>query len=550
MFTLVFVAMCSLLLALAGPCLHAADYSSEERDWFASHKTLRAGFAVLHAPFSMSDQAGEPAGINRDMMNRLAGRVNLQVAAKHVGAGSEAIESMRNGEIDVIVGAVRTPELEKAFLFTEPFLSFPFAMIAEGDSVFYSSPARLAGRRVAVTSGSSTAAVAVGATPVPFDTLENALKAVAKGRVDVVLADPLEAGYVIQSSQLTGLKIVGSLEQHHELCIAVRRDWPELVSILNQSIATVSPREVQASCEAWAPSRPVAALGSSTLWYLLLGALLVCGFAGWYVLRRQKNHKLLRVDRSRLQRELTRSKELTVSLTGEKSRLLQLAAQEMFHPLADIKAQAEKLGGDQSTAAGVRESAMGIVVHATRIQKALDALREIQSLEEGGKAMNVTVVNIGAVVGEVMARLEGAAAKRRVRLSAPNAGKTALVMADVDVLRKVLESLLVGALKVAPPDSAVSVAFWPVSDRVLISVSDEGPGVSVADHSKVFGSYHQMGASLHGAENATGYGLALVENLVKAMRACLWYESTPGVGATYVIELPIGEAAPQATRVV
>ncbi len=540
-----FLSVLGFLLTVAvGPCLHAAGYSQEESGWLVDNKMVRAGFAVRHPPYGMANDAGEPIGIDVDVFRRLASQIKLQFLAKHSGSGSEAA-----ADVDILVGVESTPELAEAFLFTKPYLRLPMAIIARQDSVFFLMEAKLKGKRVGVTGGSSPAVAAVGATPVVFDTLEKALRALGKGKVDLVVDDPLEAGVAIQSQKITGVKIVGSLEQPYELRIAVRKDWPALVSILNGAIDGVSGLEKQTLCDTWAPAKAVPAFGMGLNWIILVVGVSVCGLSVWYVLNRRQKHSQHQSERSRLRRELARVNERATSLHGEKARILQLASSDVFHPLADIRAHATRLAGTALSAEAIRASGDDILVQTTRIQKALDALREIQSLDADTQSIHVTTVNVGAVVAEALAHLEEAAAKRRVRLSIPAAGQTALVLADVDVLRKVLESLLVGSIKVAPQDSTVSVAFWTVEDRVLISVSDEGPGVSVADEMKVFGSYHQLGATLIGAENATGYGFALVEKLVKAMEACLWYESTPGEGATYVIELPIvkgkGAAAPR-----
>ena len=532
-------ALC-IFLALAGQPVHGAEYSPAERDWMDSHKAVRAGFVAVHPPFSVANKSGEPSGIDVDMLDQLVGGMKLQILPKYSGSGAEAVDGVRSGELDLLVGVTRTPELEKAFLFTEPYLSFPVAILAGEDAVFFSTPAGLAGKRVAVVRSSVAFTADVIENPAIYDTLEAALRALGRERVQAVVADPLEASYVIKNCGLSGLKVVGMLDQRHELRIAVRRDWPELVSILNQRIGSMSPLGKQAVCDAWAPpARPATAVGARVGWVVFVVGICACGISLSYVFRRSRRNEQLHAERAHLQRELNRKSEQATSLHGEKARLLQLTSRDVSQPLAGIRAHAARLSSDNLTAAAIRESGDEIGVQAVRIQKALEALQEIQALDEGSKVIKVTAVNVGAVVGEALANLEAAAAKRHVRLSPPSAGQTALALADVDVLRKVIESLLVGSLKIAPSGSAISIAIWPAEDRVLITVSDEGPGVSVADQSKVFGSYHHLGGSLSDAENSAGYGLALVQNLVKAMNAWLWYESTPGVGATYVIELPV-----------
>jgi signal transduction histidine kinase len=217
-------------------------------------------------------------------------------------------------------------------------------------------------------------------------------------------------------------------------------------------------------------------------------------------------------------------------------------AEDLPHQLDRLADRANALRHEESALSHDARAALHELSTAiASAQRNLVRLRELHAIEARSRAIELSTVNVGAVLVEAAGDVRALAESRQVRVSLPAPGQTALARADAAVLRKVIESLLSSAIVVSPAGSAVALALWQAEDRVLITVSDEGPGLAVADKAQLLS---QSRPPFGEQETSPHYGLALVHNWVQAMQGWLWHQSEPGRGATLVIELPLPEGAP------
>ena len=115
-----------------------------------------------------------------------------------------------------------------------------------------------------------------------------------------------------------------------------------------------------------------------------------------------------------------------------------------------------------------------------------------------------------------------------------------LVWADPDRIGQVLSNLLGNAIKFSPEDSKVIVSALQQGDRVVIGVSDQGPGIPPEYLQKVFDRYWQP-AGTKGL--GSGLGLSIAKGIVEAHCGKIWAESQPGYGSSFYFTLPLASVA-------
>jgi len=110
----------------------------------------------------------------------------------------------------------------------------------------------------------------------PAENPINAMNSVSSGNADAFVGSFVVAGYAMQKYQFPNLKIAGHAEYEDFLFkFAVRNDWPELVSILNKVIASITPPEHDQIFHKWMPVRYEQAADWRTVikWTLWVGGV-------------------------------------------------------------------------------------------------------------------------------------------------------------------------------------------------------------------------------------------------------------------------------------
>ena len=105
-----------------------------------------------------------------------------------------------------------------------------------------------------------------------------------------------------------------------------------------------------------------------------------------------------------------------------------------------------------------------------------------------------------------------------------------------DRIQQVLINLLDNAVKYG--EGLVSVRVESANGVVRILVADSGPGIPFAEQQRIFEKFYRSGAELTRTHGGTGLGLYISRELVRRMGGRLDVRSSPGAGATFVVELP------------
>lgn len=114
-----------------------------------------------------------------------------------------------------------------------------------------------------------------------------------------------------------------------------------------------------------------------------------------------------------------------------------------------------------------------------------------------------------------------------------------IVEADRDKIGQVINNFISNAVKYSPKGSAINVACIRVADTVLVSVSDEGMGISEADQVKLFERFYRVENKEMDTIGGFGIGLYLCDEIIRRHKGHIWVESEPGKGSVFYFSLPL-----------
>lgn len=138
-------------------------------------------------------------------------------------------------------------------------------------------------------------------------------------------------------------------------------------------------------------------------------------------------------------------------------------------------------------------------------------------------------------VGVVEPLKEGRALKLRLEIE----DDLPLLRTDRTKLQQVLINLLSNAIKFTREGEVKVTASRAPDDRIRISVSDTGSGISESDLPKIFEEFRQVGAPNRGSRSGTGLGLAITRRLVDLLGGELSVSSKLGEGSIFSLLLPV-----------
>jgi signal transduction histidine kinase len=167
---------------------------------------------------------------------------------------------------------------------------------------------------------------------------------------------------------------------------------------------------------------------------------------------------------------------------------------------------------------------------------------------DAGRVVTAAVpVPVEEVVDDAETMIETAAAARRLSF-VRRGGPQVSLLGDAEKVRQVLVNLLSNAVKFTEPGGTVETRWFVNDGHVAIQVADTGIGIEPERLDSIFDAFVQVDADLTRARQGTGLGLAISRSLAEAMGGRLEAESTPGVGSTFTLYLPLADPDEDATR--
>jgi len=297
------------------------DYTPEEQAWLDDHKVVRVMVGTWPPFHSMKD--GKPVGLAFDYVSFILNDLGLEVEPVPILWHDALTGISRFERIDLLPTIARSAEREKLVAITADYLSFPMVIFTQMHSDFVGSLDDLNGKTVAVENNfimhSRLARDHPDITLMLTETSEEALKAISSGTADAYVGNLAVGSNLIDRLGLVNVKVAAHTSYEHDIqAMGVRKDWPELVSLLNKRLLAITDEEHQRLRQSALTVRfehgiDVVLLG----WIGGSIAVVIAGFVYW-------NRRLGREvrERKQAQSELNQQKEILERLSDQLSKYL------------------------------------------------------------------------------------------------------------------------------------------------------------------------------------------------------------------------------------
>jgi PAS domain S-box-containing protein len=220
-----------------------------------------------------------------------------------------------------------------------------------------------------------------------------------------------------------------------------------------------------------------------------------------------------------------------------KSTFISVISHELRTPVSLIKGYAETLRREDARwdSEVVRDGLAVIEEEADRLNEMVENMLDASRLQAGGMRLNMSEVALDQLAQRLVEKFRTQTDKHQLEARFPP--DFPIIVGDEARLTQVLSNLLSNALKYAPGGQVI-VSGAALPNEVILSVSDEGPGVAEADLPHIFNRFYRANSDLTKRVKGTGLGLYLAKAVVEAHGGRISVESNSGQGTTFHFTLP------------
>ena len=163
-------------------------------------------------------------------------------------------------------------------------------------------------------------------------------------------------------------------------------------------------------------------------------------------------------------------------------------------------------------------------------------LLDVSRLEAGQMPLARAITDIVEIAGRVQAALTRLDRTRAIAVEA--AGPLA-VECDAGLVQRLLENLVVNALKHTPAGGPIRIVATVGPGHVRVAVHDEGPGVPAEARGRIFEKFATLEARAAGARHSAGLGLAFCKLAIEAHGGTIGVDEGVPRGSVFWFELPV-----------
>jgi signal transduction histidine kinase len=226
-----------------------------------------------------------------------------------------------------------------------------------------------------------------------------------------------------------------------------------------------------------------------------------------------------------------------------KDRFLSIASHELKTPITTIRGQAQlamrriaKQRNPPPELESMRTTLEKIDNQSGRLTALIDELLDVSQIRAGKLELHKKDYDIVDICREVIED-EHLLTDRRITLEAPSTPLIANV--DRDRIVQVLVNLISNAVKYSSEETTVQVTVFRNDDKVVIQVRDQGKGIAREQQKHIFEMFYRTPDAQSSSKRGLGLGLAITKDIVERHNGRISFESEPGKGSTFVVELPL-----------
>jgi heavy metal sensor kinase len=217
------------------------------------------------------------------------------------------------------------------------------------------------------------------------------------------------------------------------------------------------------------------------------------------------------------------------------------AAHELKTPLTILRGEAELALAGEITPDEAHRVASTFLEETVRMSAFIDDMLTLAQAEAGTLRLARDPVGIDALIEELYEDASILATDKELTIEVLQ-NDPVTVQGDALRLRRLLRSLLANAVRYTDRGGTISIRSRRAGDRVRIALQDSGIGIPTDSQERIFDRFYRVDGARAREHGGVGLGLPLARAIAEVHGGTIEVESVAGMGSTFTVLLPIGEA--------
>ena len=254
----------------------------------------------------------------------------------------------------------------------------------------------------------------------------------------------------------------------------------------------------------------------------------------------KNNYRIIETQRNQIGEKneaLAFQNESLEELNIEKNNMLSVVAHDLKVPLGNVQGLIGLLLLDKDKFTKQQLEYLDIIkkvaIDGTNM---VNNMLNVHKIESELQQMTLANHDLVEVVNTVIQSHEALAGTKNIDIEIGKGSESVSIRTDKQYFHQIISNILSNAIKFSPDNSSVKIRFEDKEHSVVVSVSDEGPGISQSDQKRLFSGYQKITTQKTGEETSTGFGLAIVRRLVEKLDGKIKVDSTLGSGTIISVE--------------
>ncbi len=218
-----------------------------EREFIKKHRIIKICTNPDWVPIEYLYK-GKPEGISISILRNISKMTGLKFVRVPTKTWEQSQEFLKEKKCDLLPSAVKTYKREKYALFTKPYLHYELFIFAKNDKHFVNGIQSLLDKPMARKRGSGLITKLKRMYPnikiIKTDSYKQSFEYVEDGKAYYTVATLPVANYIIKKYGYKDIVIIGDTGMSYNLSMAVRKDMPTLVSILNKALSRITTKQL------------------------------------------------------------------------------------------------------------------------------------------------------------------------------------------------------------------------------------------------------------------------------------------------------------------